>query len=171
MIYVNDILIVGDCPFIDKFILKLNIVFSLKDLGLLNYYLGVEAFQTSAGMYLLQRTYIVDRLDCADLSHVRHCSTHVITSRHLSAFEGDLTSNLNLYRNILGALQYLTHTRPDISYIVKKLSQFPQRPTSLQWQVVKRVIWYLKGTIEYGLFLPNAEQNNLVAYTDANWAY
>lgn len=93
-----------------------------------------------------------------------------MTGKNFSAYDGDPMSNPTLYRSVLGALQYLTHTRPNISLIVNKLSQFVQQPTVVHWQGVKRILRYLKGTFEYGLFLPKSNSCSIVAYTDADWA-
>lgn len=76
--------------------------------------------------------------------------------------------NPTIYRSVLGTLQYLTHTRPDIAYIVNKLSQFLQNPTSIHWQTVKRVLRYLKGTLHNCLFLQKSDHISLIAYTDAD---
>ena len=84
--------------------------------------------------------------------------------------DGTLMANPTIYRSVLGALQYLTHTRSDIAYIVNKLSRYLQNSTSIHWQAVKRVLRYLKGTLYYGLFLQKSENFSLIAYTDANWA-
>lgn len=125
LIYVDDILVTGDCEwFITAFVKRLNTVFSLKDLGPLSYYLGVEVVRTAAGMFLLQTKYINDLLSRIGMLHLKPCSTPAVSSKKFSAFDGVLMSDLTLYRNVLGALQYLTHTRPDISFIVNRLSQF-----------------------------------------------
>lgn len=171
LIYVDDILITSDCPaFIEKFIARLNSVFAFKDMGPLHYYLRVEVHTTDDGMYLLQSKYISELLHHAGLSHLKSCPTPAVTGKRFSTFEREPMSNPTLYRSILGALQYLTHTRPDISYIVDKLNQYLQQPTEIHWMVVKRVLRYLKGTVEYGLFLPKSSYLQLVAYTDADWA-
>ena len=77
--------------------------------------------------------------------------------------------NPTLYRSVIGALQYLTLTRPGISYSVNKLSQFMQSPTMMDWQAVKRVLRYLKGTLDYGIHLKPSTSLGLTAYSDADW--
>lgn len=64
------------------------------------------------------------------MMHIKPCSTPAVTGKILSSNEGQALPNPTLYRSALGALQYLTNNRPDISYIVNKLSQFLQAPTS-----------------------------------------
>ncbi|OIT03085.1 retrovirus-related pol polyprotein from transposon tnt 1-94 [Nicotiana attenuata] len=81
----------------------------------------------------------------------------------------DLT-DATRYRRVLGRLQYLSFTRLDISYAVNKLSQFMQSPSDLHWKAVKRVLRYLRGTIQFGLRVsPNCDFN-LHMYSDADWA-
>ncbi|KAJ0581393.1 putative RNA-directed DNA polymerase [Helianthus annuus] len=74
------------------------------------------------------------------------------------------------YRSIVGALQYLTITRPDISYAVNQVSQFLQSPTVDHYQEVKRILRYLKGTVAYGLHYTRPTRTALVGYSDADWA-
>ncbi|XP_031256506.1 secreted RxLR effector protein 161-like [Pistacia vera] len=64
---------------------------------------------------------------------------------------------------------YLTLTRPDISFTVNKLSQFLQAPTELQWQACKRVLRYIKGTQYHGLQFRPAASLNVECYADADW--
>ena len=74
-----------------------------------------------------------------------------------------------LYLSIVGALQYLTHTRPDLAYTVKKLSQFRHAPIVAHWAACKRLLRYIKGTIHYGLFFHPAKVFSLEGYSDADW--
>lgn len=74
------------------------------------------------------------------------------------------------YRMVIGSLQYLSFTRPDISYAVNKLSQFMHRPTMDHWQAAKRVLRYLVGTPTHGIFLSSSNTLDLHAYSDADWA-
>ncbi|GJS02584.1 retrovirus-related pol polyprotein from transposon TNT 1-94 [Tanacetum coccineum] len=72
-------------------------------------------------------------------------------------------------RSIVGSLQYLAITRPDVSFAVNKLSQFMHAPTQLHLQALKRVLRYLKGTIHHGLFLNRKSAITLTAFSDSNW--
>ncbi|XP_031252819.1 secreted RxLR effector protein 161-like [Pistacia vera] len=78
--------------------------------------------------------------------------------------------NSALYRSTVGALQYLTISKPNISYVVNKLSQFLKAPTQLHWQACKRLLRYLKGTSYYGLQFSPSHILNLTCYTDMDWA-
>lgn len=74
------------------------------------------------------------------------------------------------YRVTVGSLQYLSLTRPDISFAVNKLSQFMHIPTDEHWNGVKRVLRYLAGSITTGMFLSATNTPALHAFTDADWA-
>lgn len=67
------------------------------------------------------------------MSNLKPCTTPAVSSKRFSAYEGEPMSNPTLYRSVIGALQYLTHTRPDISFIVNNLSQFLQHPSVTDW--------------------------------------
>jgi histone deacetylase 1/2 len=87
--------------------------------------------------------------------------------------DGTLFDDPTLYRSVVGALQYATITRPEIAYSVNKVSQFMCSPMEEHWKAVKRILWYLKGTIGHGLlFKPAATPSkfNLTAFSDADWA-
>jgi histone deacetylase 1/2 len=74
------------------------------------------------------------------------------------------------YRSIVGALQYLTLTRPDISFSVNKVCQFLQAPTDAHWSAVKRILRYLKHTLSFGLTLHGSSSTLLSGFSDADWA-
>ncbi|XP_019184399.1 PREDICTED: uncharacterized protein LOC109179349 [Ipomoea nil] len=78
--------------------------------------------------------------------------------------------NPTQYRRIVGALQYLTITRPDLSYAVNRLCQFMHSPTEDHWNLVKRVLRYIKGTLDYGLQLIPSASTAIHAYSDSDWA-
>ncbi|XP_062099727.1 uncharacterized mitochondrial protein AtMg00810-like [Humulus lupulus] len=92
------------------------------------------------------------------------------TGKPLSIHDGDLLNESSLYRSILGGLQYLTHTRPDINFVVNKLSQFIKAPTTVHWSAVKRVLRYLNGTIDCGLHIKYSEHLDITGFSDADWA-
>ncbi|XP_017239877.1 secreted RxLR effector protein 161-like [Daucus carota subsp. sativus] len=74
------------------------------------------------------------------------------------------------FRQLVGSLIYLTITRPELCYSVSVVSQFMQHPTYQHWDAAKRILRYIKGTLDYGLMYRNCEKIQLVGYTDADWA-
>lgn len=74
------------------------------------------------------------------------------------------------YRSVVGALQYLTLTRPDISYSVNKVCQYLHAPSTVHWTAVKRILRYLKFTKGLGLQIHKCPSFLVTAYSDADWA-
>ncbi|XP_052295875.1 secreted RxLR effector protein 161-like [Citrus sinensis] len=83
---------------------------------------------------------------------------------------GAAFDNPSLYRSIVGSLQYVLLTRPDIAYPVNKLSQFLAHPTISYWQACKRVLRYLQSTSHFGIQFFNSGSETLTAFSDADWA-
>ncbi|XP_049936538.1 secreted RxLR effector protein 161-like [Nymphaea colorata] len=83
--------------------------------------------------------------------------------------DGEILENPTPFRQIVGALSYLSITRPDIAHVVHVISQFQQRPTSVHIGAAMRIVRYVKSTINKGLFLSSSSLLELVAYTDADW--
>ena len=102
----------------------LNKSFAIKKLGSLHYFLGIEVFSNRIGIYLSQSKYIANLLTKVNMVGAKEFSTPATPRQTLSRSEGEAMENSSLYRSTVGALQYLTITRPDISYIASKLSQF-----------------------------------------------
>ncbi|XP_019190805.1 PREDICTED: uncharacterized protein LOC109185281 [Ipomoea nil] len=82
----------------------------------------------------------------------------------------EVYDNPTQYRRLAGALQYLTITRPDLSYAVNKLCQFMHAPTLEHWGLLKRVLRYVKGTLHYGLRFSRSSSSAIHAYSDSDWA-
>jgi len=71
---------------------------------------------------------------------------------------------------VVGALQYLTLTRPDISFAVNKVCQYLHAPTTIHWSAVKRILRYVSGTIKLGLKIKRSNSTLVSAFSDADWA-
>jgi histone deacetylase 1/2 len=82
----------------------------------------------------------------------------------------DEVSDPTLYRSVVGALQYTTITRPDLSYTVNKLCQFMQKPLHSHWKAVKRTLRYIFGTLDYGLHYKPSSCNTITGFNDSDWA-
>jgi hypothetical protein len=90
----------------------------MTDLGTLNYFLGVSVTRDSTGMFLSQRKYAMEILERAHMVGCNPSRTPVDTESKLGD-DGDPVSYPKLYRSLAGSLQYLTFTRPDITYVVQ----------------------------------------------------
>jgi hypothetical protein len=82
----------------------------------------------------------------------------------------DVPNDSTQYRSIVGALQYLTLTRPDISFAVNKVCQFLHSPTTIHWTAVKWILRYLKGSTKLGIQIYKSNSLLVSAYSDADWA-
>lgn len=171
LVYVDDIIVTGShTPFVQEVISYLATRFSLKDLGMLHYFLGVEVVPCSQGIMLSQRRYIADLLARTKMTDARPVVTPLATSPTLTLHAGTALTEPAEFHTVVGSLQYLSLTRPDIAYTVNKLSQFMHRPTTEHWNAVKRLLRYLCGTIHYGIMLHRHSPSDIHAYSDADWA-
>ena len=101
-------------------------MFALKDLGTLSYFLGIEVAYAQDSMYLSQRKYIKDLLNKADMLECKGCDTPMVTGyklqREVKGHLGQYIKDATSYRSLVGGLQYLVLTRPEIAFVVHKLS-------------------------------------------------
>jgi hypothetical protein len=99
-------------------------------------------------------------------------STPMATSKKLSTHEGEKLGleEVTKYRRIVGAVQYLSLTRPDLAFSINKRCQYLHSPTSILWTTVKRILRYLKLTLSVGLKIRKSASNILSAFSDADWA-
>jgi hypothetical protein len=167
---VDDIIITSSsAPAIDTLLSNLKTDFAVKHLGPLNFFLGIEVIPTADGVILSQQRYIKDILSRTKMIEAKLVSTPMTSSTNLSAYEGEPFFDHTLFCSTVGALQYLSITRPDIAFVVNKLSQFMHKPTQPHWQFVKRLLRYLKSTIQFGLHIYRFSCSTLQAYSDADW--
>uniref|UniRef100_A0A2N9IS10 Reverse transcriptase Ty1/copia-type domain-containing protein n=1 Tax=Fagus sylvatica TaxID=28930 RepID=A0A2N9IS10_FAGSY len=170
LIYVDDILITGNNSFhISELIHNLSKLFSMKDLGPLHFFLGIEAVYKDDSLYLTQTKYTMDLLFRTKFQDAKALSSPAPSGKKLSLFDGDPLQDPTEYRSVVGALQYLTITRPDISFAVNQVCQFMHQPTTSHWTAVKCILRYLKHTPDHGLYYQPGPLH-LEAYSDADYA-
>ncbi|GJX13772.1 ribonuclease H-like domain-containing protein, partial [Tanacetum coccineum] len=170
LLYVDDIILTtSSTTFLQRVISSLHAEFSMTDLGSLNYFLGISAQQTSTGMFLSQSKYAEEILERAHMQHCNPCRTPVDTESKLGP-DGDPVFDSTLYRSLASALQYLTFTRPDISYAVQHVCLYMHDPHEPHLAALKRILQYVHGTFDHGLQLHVSTMTQLTAYTDADWA-
>ena len=168
LLYVDDIIITGNDSFqIQNLITALGQVFELKDLGSLNYFLGIQITKFSYGLTLTW--YASDVLHRFHMENSKPTKTPSCSSTRLVPHDGVPLSDPSLYRSMVGALQYHTFTRPDITFSVHQLCQFMSHPTTTHFEAARRVLRYIRGTLHFGVsFTPSPL--TLTAFLDADWA-
>ncbi|XP_042029931.1 uncharacterized mitochondrial protein AtMg00810-like [Salvia splendens] len=170
LVYVDDMLITGNSSSaISQIIAQLNEKFSLKDLGEVKHFLGIEVSKTSLGLHLSQGAYITQLLDKVKMADVKPHPTPMVSDLKLSKFEGEPTVDGKLYRSVVGALQYVTITRPELSFSVNKVSQYMPCPLDSHWKAVKRILRYLSGSTDYGLHI-TPSNFHISGFSDSDWA-
>jgi len=172
LVYVDDIIVASSSQEATNALLRdLEKEFALKDLDYLHYFLGIEVKRDSQGLILSQGKYADNIIKRTGMHNCKPINTPLSSIEKLSATEGDPLGpeDATKYRSVVGAMQYLTLTRPDISFVVNKVCQFLHNPTTVHWSVVKRILWYIHGTSKLGLHI--ITKSMLVsAFTDADWA-
>jgi histone deacetylase 1/2 len=173
LVYVDDIIMVSSSMVAaDRLIKGLGTNFAVKDLGPLHYFLGIEVATLPQGLALTQKKYALDLLRRAGMLKCSPAPTPMTVSDKLSNSDGDLLSaeDATKYRSIVGGLQYLLHTCPDISFAVNKVCQYLHAPRSPHWSAVKRILRYIHSTLSHGLHIQSSSSSLLSAFSDADWA-
>ena len=148
LIYVDDVIIASnDLKEIDVVKKFPHESFTIKDLGELKYFLGIEVARSAKGIVLSQRKYALDVLKDSGFSGSKPVGFPMESSLKLTANDSSpLLSDPASYRRLIGRLLYLTITRPDLAYAVQALSQFMSNPHSTHLQAAERVLRYIKAT-------------------------
>jgi hypothetical protein len=151
-LYVDDKAIIGNnLEFIEHVKDRLKCEFDMKDLGEAEYILGVQIKRdhTQGTLSLSQRQYLLDVLSRFNMADCNPVSTPIEAGLKLQhASPGDPRTDAP-YQQVLGSLMYAAcGTRPDLSFTVSYLSQFSSHPTQAHWAALKRVLRYVKGTVD-----------------------
>ena len=159
--------------FVDQlrsFISHFSSVFALQYIGPINYFLRIEVQQCSTYLHISQQKYIHNLLTRTTMIEGKATLTPSALGKPLSFFDGEPLPDPSLYWSIVGALQYVTITRPDISFAVNNACQFMAHSTSTHWLSIKRILRYLEGASTHSLLLHSSSSLALQGYTDADWA-
>lgn len=139
-------------------------------MGNLHYFLGLEITKDDTRLFVTQKKYIQDLLIKFNMEEASSCPTPMVTGKQIVAEEGEVLQNPTMFRKLIGALQYVTNTRLGIVFLVNKLRRFLNSLTLKHLQVAKRILRYLKGTIDFALRFKPIAQLSLTGYCDAYWA-
>ncbi|XP_028072572.1 uncharacterized protein LOC114274795 [Camellia sinensis] len=128
-----------------------------------------DVVHSSAGYFLSQSKYALDILAKAGLTNCKPCAAPMSVKPSSTASPSVPFSQPSLYRSLVGALQYLTITRPDIAFAVNHACQAMQSPSEADFAAVKHLLRYLKGSLSHGLQFASGSLD-LFAFSDSDWA-
>ncbi|KAG9439538.1 hypothetical protein H6P81_019703 [Aristolochia fimbriata] len=155
LLYVDDKMITGDdIQGISDLKRYLRSCFEMKDLGQLQYFLGLEILPFGDGYVFLSKV----------------CDSPMELNAKFRPADGELLSDATLYKQLVEGFLYLTISRPNISYAVHVVSQFMSAPRSVHYATLLRILRYIKGSLFQGLFFGSSSHLHLSAYLDADWA-
>nr|GEW05563.1 hypothetical protein [Tanacetum cinerariifolium] len=167
MVYVDDIIFIGNNKgTINNIVCQLGSAFVLKDLRPLNYFLGIKIVLHVSYIILSQKKYIVELTQIAGLSNCNLVSSPMVTTSSLSLDDSTTFSNPVKYRQVVGSLQYVTLSRPDIAFAVNKECQYMHALTKNHWSAVKRILRYLHGTVKHGILIRCSSGSTLQDFID-----
>ncbi|CAL1388981.1 unnamed protein product [Linum trigynum] len=171
IVYVDDILVGSPSLEAVNSVKKLlGSLFKMKDLGEMKYFLGLEINRTAAGIHVSQRKYCIELLKEAGFDECKPAKTPSSVKQVLSAADGESYLNIQNFKHLLGQLQYLNSTRPDITFAVQQLCQFQDSPTTVHLKALHRVFRYLKNSPGQGVFYSSKAAIQLTGYSDSDWA-
>jgi len=171
-VFVDDILIASrNKKEIDRIFYFLSQQFMIKNLGEVNRCIGIEFNREGANITLTQKGYICELLKRFGMTDCNPVSTSFDSNVKLNkgVNKSTLHDQALPYRELIGCLTYLaSSTRPDIAFSASYLGQFNNCFDETYWKAAKRVLRYLKGTMNARLVY-RPDSNPLIGYTDSDW--
>ncbi|XP_017984383.1 PREDICTED: uncharacterized mitochondrial protein AtMg00810-like [Theobroma cacao] len=170
-VYVDDRLLTGpDAAYLENFKTQIMTEFEMIDLELMRYFLGMEIIQTDELIMIHQAKYARDLLRKFKMESCKPVYTTLAIGDKLIKNDGADEANGLIYRSIIGSILYLAATRPDIMFSTSLLSRFMQSPSEIHFKAAKRVLRYIKGTVNYGIKYSRTDSSELQGYIDSDWA-
>lgn len=172
-VYVDDLIIAGRShKEVIGFKEEMKNLFRMSDLGALSYYLGIEVKQSKGGIKLQQSAYAKKLLEKAAMASCNSIEVPMETRLKLSKKSTSEPVDATFYRSIIGSLRYLVHTRPDLAFAVGYVSRFMESPKQDHLVAVKRILCYIAGTIDFGVYYGRGAGAvpSLIGYSDSDLA-
>lgn len=170
-LYVDDLLVTGSSvEHIENFKKKMKDVFEMTDLGRMTFFLGMEVQQKQNEIFICQQKYAKEILKKFNMMECKPTTTPMNQKEKFCKEDGAEKVDEGLYRSLIGCLMYLTATRPDIMNAVSLLSRYMHCASEIHFQAAKRIVRYVKGTVDYGLKFSQVKNFSLHGYSDSDWA-
>ncbi|GJX06952.1 retrovirus-related pol polyprotein from transposon TNT 1-94 [Tanacetum coccineum] len=169
-IYVDDIIFGSTNPKLSKRFEKLmHNKFDMSMMGELKLFLGIQIYQSPRGIFINQAKYAQEILKKRGMTSCDSISTPMAT-KHLDADLSGTPVDQTKYHSMVRALMYLTASRPDIVHATCYCARYQAKPTEKHLTAVKRIFWYLKDSINMGLWYRKDTGFELTAFSDSDHA-
>jgi len=169
-IYVDDLLVTGnEEKLIMEFKVEMSRVFDMTDLGLMSFFLGMEVKQDYGGVFICQKKYAREILKKIRMEDCKSTATPMNQREKFNKDDGAYKVGEHHFRSLIGCLMYLTATRPDTMFAVSMLSRFMHYASEVHLQVLKRIVRYVKGTVDYGVKYTQSQNFQFYGYSDSDW--
>ena len=143
----------------------------MTDLVLLCFHLGLEVHQDKSQIDLSQKLYAAHILESFQVVECNPTNTPIEAQLKLNKEGGRRSMYVTLYKSLIGSLRCLLHMRPDMTYSISILSRYMMNPTSDHWTTTKRVLRYLKSTIDFSLIYKKGMKDlNVVGYSGSDFS-
>ena len=174
IIWVDDIVIVSNSfQLVKEFKIQISKKYTVKDLGVLKHFLGIEFNVTGESVHMSQSAYcksILERFGMTNCNPIKIPCEKNIHDELRAHKDSPIFEDPTKYRELVGSLIYLQQvTRPDISFITNILGQNMSAPTQFAWELGLKTLRYLKGTINFSLNYYKSNKLELVGFSDADW--
>eukprot|EP00253_Pinus_taeda_P035611 PITA_35611 len=171
VLYVDDLILTGSDPnLINHVKSRLKKKFEMTNLGHLHYFLGLQVLQSKEVISLSQSKYACDILRHFHMEDCKPAPSPFQSGVKLSVSCPSPEVDATLYRQLVGKLLYLTHTHPDLSFVVGLVARFMQNPRENHWKATKRILRYVRGTVQFWIHYSAKAAPLLVGFTDSDWA-
>ncbi|CAM8882852.1 unnamed protein product [Rhodiola kirilowii] len=138
--------------------------------GEMNYFLGLQVIQKDDGIFISQSKYAKNLIKKFDLEKASHKRTPAATHLKITKDDAGTKVDQTMYRSTIGSLLYLTTSRHDIAYAVGICARYQADPKESHLLQLKRIIKYVCGTVDFGIWYTKDTNPYLVGYCDADWA-
>ncbi|GJX42865.1 retrovirus-related pol polyprotein from transposon TNT 1-94 [Tanacetum coccineum] len=170
-IYVDDIIFaLTDPKSCNIFSNEMSSKFQMSMMGQISFFLGLQAFQSPGGIFINQSKFALEILKKFGMDLCDPVDTPMVDRLKLDEDPLGILVDQTRFRSMVGSLMYLTASRPDFVFVVCMCARYQASPTKKHLEALKRVFWYLRGTINWGLWYPKDTAMVLTAYVDADHA-
>jgi len=170
-IYVDDIIFGSpNSVLCEEFALSMKGEFEMSMMGELTFFLGLQIKQSPKGIFICQTKYTKELIKKFGMEDAKAIGTPMSPTTVLDEDSNGKLVDETMYRRMIGSLLYLTASRPDIMFSVCKCARFQSAPKESHLSTIKRIIRYLIGTSELGLWYDHSNNFSLRGFSDADFA-